>query len=72
MTLQRQPLGRPLPERELVTVDEIARSVILSKMTIYRLIKSGELPALKIGRSFRIKRQDWLDLIERMSMMQDP
>lgn len=29
----------------------------LSKMTIYRLVHSGELPAVRVGRSFRIPEQ---------------
>ena len=26
----------------------------LSKMTVYRLIHAGELPAIRVGRSFRV------------------
>ena len=29
----------------------------VSSMTIYRLIKSGELPAVRVGRSFRVPEQ---------------
>jgi excisionase family DNA binding protein len=43
---------------EYLTVDEIAAELRLSKMTVYRLVKIGELPALQIGRSFRVKRTD--------------
>ncbi len=27
----------------------------VSHMTVYRLIKSGELPAIRVGRNFRIR-----------------
>lgn len=39
---------------EWLTVADIATRMRLSKMTIYRLIHSGELPAINIGNSFRI------------------
>ena len=26
----------------------------VSKMTVYRLVHSGELPAVRVGRSFRV------------------
>lgn len=38
----------------LLTVAEVARELRVSKMTIYRLIGAGTLPALRIGRSFRV------------------
>jgi excisionase family DNA binding protein len=37
-----------------LTVGELADVMRVSKMTIYRLIHNGELPALRIGRSFRV------------------
>ena len=27
-------------------------------MTVYRLIKSGELPAVRVGKSFRVREED--------------
>ncbi|MDR1393246.1 MAG: helix-turn-helix domain-containing protein [Bifidobacteriaceae bacterium] len=39
---------------EFLTVSEVAASLRVSDMTIYRLIAAGGLPALKVGRSFRI------------------
>ncbi|QQS01437.1 MAG: helix-turn-helix domain-containing protein [Austwickia sp.] len=38
----------------LLTVAEVAHRMRVSKMTVYRLIHSGELPALRVGRSFRV------------------
>lgn len=44
-----------IPDDEpLLTVAEVSRALRVSKMTIYRLIDAGELPALRIGRSFRV------------------
>ena len=41
---------------ELLTVAEVATLMRLSKMTIYRLIDSGQLPAIRVGRSLRIPK----------------
>lgn len=41
---------------DLLTAAEVASMLRVSKMTIYRLIHSGELPAVRVGRSFRIPR----------------
>ncbi len=30
----------------------------VSSMTVYRLINAGELPAVRIGRSFRLRAED--------------
>ncbi len=30
----------------------------VSKMTVYRLVHSGELPAVRVGRSFRVPEDD--------------
>jgi excisionase family DNA binding protein len=44
----------------LLTVAEVAGVLRVSAMTVYRLIRSGDLPALRIGKSYRI-RQGALD-----------
>jgi excisionase family DNA binding protein len=42
----------------LMTVAEVGAALRVSNMTVYRLIKAGELPAIRIGKSFRIKQHD--------------
>jgi excisionase family DNA binding protein len=37
-----------------LTVQEVADMLRVSNMTVYRLVHSGELPAIRFGRSFRI------------------
>ena len=41
-----------------MTVSEVATSLRVSTMTVYRLINGGDLPAARIGRSFRVRTQD--------------
>ena len=42
----------------LLTVAEVAQHMRVSNMTVYRLIKSGQLPALRVGKNFRIRTRD--------------
>ncbi|GAA0951544.1 MULTISPECIES: helix-turn-helix domain-containing protein [Kribbella] len=44
----------PLAEVKFLTVAEVATAMRVSKMTVYRLVHSGELPAVRVGRSFRV------------------
>ncbi len=41
-----------------VTVSEVAEQLRVSNMTVYRLVQSGDLPAVRIGRSYRIREED--------------
>lgn len=41
-----------------LTVAEVARLMRVSKMTVYRLVHAGELPAARVGRSFRVAERD--------------
>lgn len=45
---------RQLAEMTFMTVAEVAAVMRVSKMTVYRLVHSGELPAVRVGRSFRV------------------
>lgn len=46
------------PYPEIMTVEQVAAYLQLSKMTIYKYIREGKLPAAKIGKSYRIRRSD--------------
>jgi excisionase family DNA binding protein len=48
---------RPLSEVRFLTVAEVASVMRVSTMTVYRLVHSGELPAIRVGRSFRVPEQ---------------
>jgi excisionase family DNA binding protein len=47
-----------MPDRGLLTVREVAAAMRVSTMTVYRLIKAGDLPAIRVGKHFRIKGGD--------------
>lgn len=43
-----------LAEVRFLTVAEVASIMRVSKMTVYRMVHNGELPAVRVGRSFRV------------------
>ena len=47
-----------ISEVKFLTVAEVASVMRVSKMTVYRLVHSGELPAVRVGRSFRVTEDD--------------
>jgi excisionase family DNA binding protein len=49
--------GGNLPGGRFLTVAEVASIVRLSKMSVYRLIHSGQLEAVQFGRSFRVSEK---------------
>lgn len=56
---------------ELRTVAEVAALLRVSNMTVYRLIRSGELPALRVGKSYRIRENDLDDYLSTGSVDAD-
>ena len=45
-------------QARLLTVNEVAALLRVSRMTVYRLIKEGQLKALRVGRSYRLREDD--------------
>lgn len=65
MSTSEQRSGQPArpakPERpegskavRFMTVAEVAAAMRVSKMTVYRMVHSGDLAAVRVGRSFRV------------------
>jgi excisionase family DNA binding protein len=46
------------PVPQYFTVREVAVALRVSNMTVYRLVSAGELPAVKVGRSVRLCRDE--------------
>jgi excisionase family DNA binding protein len=42
----------------LLTVAEIASVMRVSRMTVYRLIRRGQLKAIRVGRNYRVREDD--------------
>lgn len=57
---------RQSEESTYITVAEIARDLCISKMTVYRAIHDGELPAMRLRRSYRVHRSGYKQWRQRM------
>jgi excisionase family DNA binding protein len=42
----------------LLTAGEVSDRLRVSTMTVYRLIRRGELPAVRVGRNYRVREAD--------------
>ena len=57
---------RPMSQRHrsFLTTGEVLAYLRVAPRTIYRLVRNGELPAVRVGRQWRFRRSDldeWLD-----------
>ena len=57
-TIGSQVSERSFTEARLLTVNEVADLLRVSRMTVYRLIKEGDIAALRVGRSYRLREDD--------------
>jgi excisionase family DNA binding protein len=55
-------------EYRLLTVREVADTMRVSNMTVYRLIRAGELPAIRVGKHFRIRENELNDYLESQTV----
>ena len=60
--------AQPFVTGALLTVAEVAAGMRVSNMTIYRLIKSGELPAVRVGKGYRIRESELQRFLEERSV----
>ena len=49
---------RPFVGDRLLTVAEVAGTMRVSNMTVYRLIQAGDLRAVRVGRNYRLRQGD--------------
>ncbi len=60
--------SQPFVPGGLLTVAEVAGAMRVSNMTVYRLIKSGELPAVRVGKNYRLRETDLERFLEERSV----
>lgn len=46
------------PDGDILTLDEVAAYLKAGKRTVYRLAASGEIPAFKLGGTWRFRRSE--------------
>jgi excisionase family DNA binding protein len=49
-----------------MTVAEVAEVTRVSRMTVYRMVHAGDLPAVRVGRSFRVPEAAVKRLLEQV------
>lgn len=59
---------RQVGDVTFMTVAEVAAMMRVSKMTVYRLVHHGELPAVRVGRSFRVPEKAVHDYLNQSYM----
>jgi excisionase family DNA binding protein len=52
-----------MADHDLLTLSEVAEYLRLSERTIRTLLERGEIPSVKIGRSYRVRRIDLEKLV---------
>ena len=52
-----------LSDVRFLTVAEVAELMRVSAMTVYRMVQSGELPAVRFGRSYRIPEAAVVEMV---------
>lgn len=53
-------MGKPMNYQpdEILTIDEVAAYLRAGKRTVYRLASSGQIPAFKLGGTWRFRRAE--------------
>lgn len=51
------------PQDEVLTPDEAAQLLKVSKKTLLRHARAGDIPGVKLGRVWRFRRSELLDLV---------
>ncbi len=51
-------MAQPEGHTRFMTVAEVATLMRVSTMTVYRLIKAGDIPAVRVGKSYRLREDD--------------
>ncbi|GAC1363501.1 MAG: hypothetical protein NVSMB32_05160 [Actinomycetota bacterium] len=62
------PNRRSFTGDHLLTVSEVAAMMRVSNMTVYRLIKAGQLAALRVGKNYRIRESDMNQYLNERSV----
>ena len=57
---------------QIMTVEEVAEFLKLSKITVYKLVKKGDLPGFRVGNSWRFRRETIAGIVSKQQEGQQP
>ena len=65
-SLSGEAQGRPQERRglDLLSIPELCQELGMGKSWVYRHLRSGEIPSVKLGRSIKVKRTDLEQYLE--------
>jgi excisionase family DNA binding protein len=52
--------------QEIMTIAQVAEYLQISEITTYKLVNEGKIKAFKIGRHWRVKKEDLTEFIEKL------
>ena len=50
---------------DLLSIPELCQELGMGKSWVYRRLRSGEIPSVKLGRSIKVKREDLEEYLEK-------
>lgn len=53
-------------EQEIMTVSQVAEYLQISEVTTYKLVQEGRIPGFKIGRHWRVRKEDLREHISKL------
>lgn len=59
----------PAVENEVLTLDEVAKYLRVSKKTAYKMARAGQMPAFKAGNHWRVRRAELEEWIKRRTKL---
>jgi len=67
-TLEGEETVRPQERKglDLLSIPEVCQELGMGKSWVYRRLKSGDIPSIKLGRSIKVKRADLEAYLESM------
>jgi excisionase family DNA binding protein len=59
--------ARPQERRglDLLSIPELCQELGMGKSWVYRRLRSGEIPSVKLGRTIKVKREDLEEYLEK-------
>jgi excisionase family DNA binding protein len=55
-----------MENQEIMTITQVAEYLQISEITTYKLVNEGQIPSFKIGRHWRVKKEDLSEFIEKL------
>ncbi len=63
---QERPQERK--DLDLISIPELCQELGMGKSWVYRRLRSGEIPSVKLGRTIKVKREDLEGYLEKQRL----